>query len=66
MISHDDIAAMHPEYYKRPSFPQGNSLLGLQKIIKALEAHIDAGTKASMGYAAKWHVSRADRQSNRD
>lgn len=66
MISRHDIEALHPEYYARPSFPKGNSLLGLQKIIKALEAHIDAGTKASMGYAAKWHVSRANRQSTRD
>ena len=61
MISHDDIAAMHPEYDKRPPLPQGNSLIGLCKVIKALEAHIDTGAKASMGYATNWHVSRANR-----
>lgn len=66
MISHDDIAAMHPEYDKRPSLPHGNSLLGLCKVIKALEADIDTGTKTSMGYAASWHVSGANRKSTRD
>ena len=66
MISHHDIEAIHPEYYSRPVFQGGNSLLGLKKVIKALEAHLDTGTKASMGYATIWHVSGANRQSTRD
>lgn len=65
MITREDIEAMHPEAAK-PICGTGDSLLGLRKVIKALEGYLDTGTKTSMGYAAKWHVSGANRKDTRD
>jgi len=66
MISYHDIEDMHPEYYDRPSFPIGNSLLGLQRVIKALEAHLDTEAKRSMGHATSWHVLSPNRYRTRN
>jgi len=53
MISADDIDALCPPV----PLPTTDGMLGFSKVFKALEAYIDTGTKASIGYARKWNVT---------